>query len=142
MTARGALLLSGSETAARLLAAQVLACVTLSCVVAVSGGCSRINIRGAKPNAPAPTTLVVADPVDHLDVLAREPMIVEHPHGTLFVSGYDEFLNVYFNIALHRLEECSPLNSFNLISFYPSASPEDAILLVIQTYNDEGQSRV
>jgi len=29
----------------------------------------------------------VSDPINHLDVLAREPMIVEHPDGTLFVSG-------------------------------------------------------
>jgi hypothetical protein len=29
----------------------------------------------------------MAAPVDHLDVVAREPMIVEHPDGTLFVSG-------------------------------------------------------
>lgn len=59
-------------------------------VVVINGGCSRINIRGATPNATAPTTLVVADPVDHLDVIAREPMIVEHPDGTLLVSGYEE----------------------------------------------------
>jgi sugar lactone lactonase YvrE len=26
--------------------------------------------------------------VEHLDLLAREPMIIEHPDGTLFVSGY------------------------------------------------------
>lgn len=71
------------------LAARVLACVTLPYVLAVTGGCSRTNSSGAKPNAPAPTTLVVADPVDHLDVLALEPMIVEHPDGTLFVSGYE-----------------------------------------------------
>lgn len=27
--------------------------------------------------------------VDHLDTLAREPMLVEHPGGTLFVTGYN-----------------------------------------------------
>ncbi len=32
--------------------------------------------------------LVVAEPVRHLDVDAREPMVVQHPDGTLFVSGY------------------------------------------------------
>jgi len=30
----------------------------------------------------------LAAPIDHLDMVAREPMIVEHPDGTLFVSGY------------------------------------------------------
>ncbi len=34
------------------------------------------------------TTLRLADRVDHLDLLAREPMVVETPDGALFVSGY------------------------------------------------------
>jgi len=50
--------------------------------------------------APAPSTeevtaadvpareLVLTDRVDHLDQLAREPMLVLHPDGALFVSGY------------------------------------------------------
>ncbi len=64
--------------------ARVLAGVTLLAVVAIIGSCAR-------GEAPTPaTTLVVADRVDHLDVLAREPMVVEHPDGTLFVSGYGE----------------------------------------------------
>jgi hypothetical protein len=33
-------------------------------------------------------TLVLRDPVHHHDWMAREPMVVEHPSGTLFVSGY------------------------------------------------------
>ncbi len=33
-------------------------------------------------------TLVLAEPVHHHDWWAREPMVVEHPNGTLFVSGY------------------------------------------------------
>ena len=32
--------------------------------------------------------LSLSEPVHHLDALAREPMFVEHPDGTLFVSGY------------------------------------------------------
>jgi len=32
--------------------------------------------------------LVLEQPVHHLDRLAREPMVVLHPSGTLFVSGY------------------------------------------------------
>ncbi|HEY0156942.1 MAG TPA: sialidase family protein [Thermoanaerobaculia bacterium] len=36
------------------------------------------------------TGLQVVQRVEHLDVVAREPMFVEHPGGTLFVSGYWE----------------------------------------------------
>jgi len=47
---------------------------------------------GEAPRAPyetaPPWTLTLAAPIDHLDVVAREPMIVEHPEGTLFVGGY------------------------------------------------------
>ena len=32
--------------------------------------------------------LVLKQPVHHLGGLVREPMVVEHPDGTLFVSGY------------------------------------------------------
>ena len=32
--------------------------------------------------------LALSEPVHHLDTLAREPMVVQHPNGTLFVSGY------------------------------------------------------
>jgi len=42
----------------------------------------------ASPEAPASWTLTLATPIDHLDVVAREPMIAEHPDGTLFVTGY------------------------------------------------------
>jgi hypothetical protein len=34
--------------------------------------------------------LVPVQRVEHLDAIAREPMFVEHPDGTLFVSGYGE----------------------------------------------------
>jgi hypothetical protein len=32
--------------------------------------------------------LLLSQPADHIDLLAREPMVVQHPNGTLFVSGY------------------------------------------------------
>lgn len=64
--------------------------MTLLCVSAICGGCSESTNRGAAAKTIQATTLVVADPVDHLDVSAREPMVVEHPDGTLFVSGYGE----------------------------------------------------
>ncbi len=46
---------------------------------------------GGRPDAAppaAPKTLALADSVDHLDALAREPMVVQHPGGALFVTGY------------------------------------------------------
>src|SRR5262249_46318986 len=39
-------------------------------------------------SAESPAKLVIAKKVDHLDKLAREPMIVQHPDGSLFVTGY------------------------------------------------------
>ena len=40
----------------------------------------------AEPVVPA--RLVLADSVDHVDALAREPMVVAQPGGALFVTGY------------------------------------------------------
>lgn len=34
------------------------------------------------------TELIVKNRIDHLTTLAREPMVCEHPSGTLFVTGY------------------------------------------------------
>lgn len=36
------------------------------------------------------STVAVAGRVDHIDVVGREPMLAEHPDGTLFVAGYGE----------------------------------------------------
>ena len=45
--------------------------------------------EGRQPTTPpAPMRLVLADSVEHLDALTREPMVVRHPSGALFVSGY------------------------------------------------------
>ena len=46
----------------------------------------------APPPPPPPTRLVLADSVDHFDALAREAMVVQHPGGALFVSGYGDTL--------------------------------------------------
>jgi len=55
----------------------------------VMAGCKRSgDIGHGAAETTAPWTLSLSAPVDHLDVVAREPMIVEHPDGTLFVSGY------------------------------------------------------
>jgi BNR/Asp-box repeat len=40
--------------------------------------------------ASLPATLDVAQRVEKIDVVGREPMLVEHPGGTLFVAGYGE----------------------------------------------------
>ncbi len=45
------------------------------------------QISNTKKTAGAPT-LVVADQVDLFDGRAREPMVVQHPDGTLFASGF------------------------------------------------------
>src|SRR5437868_3344851 len=39
---------------------------------------------------PTPADGLVATAHDHLDVIGREPMVVEHPDGTLFVAGYGQ----------------------------------------------------
>ena len=39
-------------------------------------------------SVPPATRLEVAQRVEHLDAVAREPMLVEYPDGTLFVTGY------------------------------------------------------
>ena len=62
---------------------------TAVCLFTVSAGCCSIARRRPRPTA-MPSALVVKGPVDHLGARAREPMIVEHPNGMLFVSGYGE----------------------------------------------------
>jgi hypothetical protein len=62
--------------------------MTVLCLV-VMAGCRRSgDDRRAAPETAPSWTLSMAAPIDHLDVVAREPMIVEHPDGTLFVGGY------------------------------------------------------
>ena len=58
------------------------------CLVAMKG-CRRAGEvrRAAAEKAPV-WTLTMAAPIEHLDVVAREPMIVEHPDRTLFVGGF------------------------------------------------------
>ena len=74
--------------------------VVVACVVAAFGS----DARGLKEQRPADKTapdktakdksviskaLIAIESVEHLDRLAREPMVVELSEGTLFVSGYD-----------------------------------------------------
>jgi hypothetical protein len=58
------------------------------CLVSI-GSCRRPReAHRPTPEAAAPWTLTLAAPSDHLDIVAREPMIVEHPDGALFVAGF------------------------------------------------------
>jgi hypothetical protein len=62
----------------------------VACVVTAFGS----HALGSKKQRPTDKretskTLVATEGVEHLDRLAREPMVVELSDGTLFVSGYD-----------------------------------------------------
>jgi hypothetical protein len=61
------------------MAIRVVPGFLLIAVIAGSSGWSQTNNSGQ---------LVLSEPVHHHDWMAREPMVVEHPNGTLFVSGY------------------------------------------------------
>ena len=52
-------------------------------------GCNSPYLEGAQTGA-AQIGLEVVNAVEHLDALAREPMVVEHPDGSLFVTGYSD----------------------------------------------------
>jgi hypothetical protein len=56
------------------------------CIVATACEASR------ESSEPLPTQLVLADSTEYLDKLAREGMVVQHPGGTLFASGYGDTL--------------------------------------------------
>ena len=51
-------------------------------------GCRReVDTPPATSRGPE-AVAVLNEPIDHLDSVAREPMVVEDPDGTLFVTGY------------------------------------------------------
>src|SRR5438309_291897 len=63
--------------------------LALLCALTMHGGCTHGRgsaALGATPNG----MLAIAQHVDYLDVVGREPMVVEHPDGSLFVAGYGE----------------------------------------------------
>lgn len=64
--------------------------VAVTCVVAtLVGRALGFTAQLPKNNSAPSNALVATERVDHLDRLAREPMVVELTDGTLFVSGYD-----------------------------------------------------
>src|SRR5947208_16097825 len=63
--------------------------MVLLCALTMNGGCT--HSRGSAALGTTPDGLLaVAQHVDHLDVMGREPMLVEHPDGSLLVAGYGE----------------------------------------------------
>ena len=60
-------------------------------------GCSGGSYKNATPNA-----LTVEEPIHYIGSLAREPMVVEHSSGTLFVTGYN---NISESPQLWRSED-------------------------------------
>ncbi len=69
--------------------------VIAACVVAAFGSETLGSNDRTSPRYRQPTdktvkakTLVATESVEHLDRLAREPMVVELSDGTLFVTGY------------------------------------------------------
>lgn len=58
------------------------------CLIAM-GGCRRSGeMRRASTGSAPSWTLSLSAPINHIEVPAHEPMIAEHPDGTLFVSGF------------------------------------------------------
>jgi hypothetical protein len=64
--------------------------VVVACVVSVFASYTLGSKKQRQTDKQEPSkTLVATEGVEHLDRLAREPMVVELSDGTLFVSGYD-----------------------------------------------------
>lgn len=60
--------------------------LSIAGLVGICAGCT-----GDRTPTPADTRLTVPAPVEHLAAVAvREPMVVEHPGGALFVAGYTQ----------------------------------------------------
>jgi hypothetical protein len=47
-----------------------------------------------------------------------------------------EYLNLQFKLAMER-PESDALNSYSLVSFYPSWNSQSAVVVVVQTWHDE-----
>ena len=47
-----------------------------------------------------------------------------------------EYFELLFKSDFHRHEDDAAANSYTLVSFFPAVSPDKAILLVVQTWND------
>ena len=70
---------------ARFRAFKIILAMSSLCVVATFS-----KVFAATTNDIGFRMRLLGDPIDHLDGAAREPMVAEHPDGTLFVAGYGE----------------------------------------------------
>ena len=62
----------------------------LVCIGLVSATCARrVHSTSSVKHAPTEEVITPRARVEQLDTLVREPMIVEHPSGALFVTGYN-----------------------------------------------------
>jgi BNR/Asp-box repeat len=86
-----------------LLTEAVLLIVIVACVVAAFGS-DALKLNNQRPTDKPATlkTLVATGGVEHLDRLAREPMVVELSDGSLFVAGYDGDLEKSPNLCRSR----------------------------------------
>jgi len=66
----------------------VCACMLALCLFAGTDCRRSSESERAAPTTEPLWTLNLSAPIEHLDLAAREPMIVEHPNGTLFVGGF------------------------------------------------------
>jgi len=57
-----------------------------ACVAFLAAGCA--SVPPAATELAVAQRLTVMQRVEHLDAVAREPMLAEHPQGALFVTGY------------------------------------------------------
>lgn len=73
-----------------LLASQVVAQSPSDVAKIRSARLEQNRAMAANDGAPRAASLVIADSVHVVDLLAREPMVVEHTDGTLFVTGYSD----------------------------------------------------
>ena len=77
--------------------------VMAACVAAVFGSQALGSKKQRPTDQPATSkTLVATEGVEHLDRLAREPMVVELSDGSLFVAGYDGDMEKSPNLCRSR----------------------------------------
>lgn len=71
-------------------------------------------------------------------LLAGQLMAQEDWAGAPANLTIEEFLNLYFHSHMGQQEDPIALNSYCLVSFYPSKSPATAFVMIIQTWRDSG----
>src|SRR3982750_1336965 len=67
---------------------NVVPSLTLLMSAALVTACNRSPEQNASRPPDPVASLVLSPAVENLDGTAREPMVVQHPNGTLFLTGY------------------------------------------------------